>query len=78
MQLIATGLSQFAVTKKLAPRLHSSTSHQDSLYISKCQHQLNYSPYDIKTLPTTQSQQNFTAASSTVVFIKSKITFDIC
>lgn len=76
-ELSVTELSRFAVTKKLALHLHFSTSHQNLLYISKYQHQLNYSLYDIKRLPTIQSQQNFTAAGSTVVFIKSKITFDI-
>lgn len=78
MQVSATEQSQFAVTKKLALYLHSSTRRQDLLYISKRQHQLNYSPYDIKRLLTIQTQQNFTAADSTAVIIKRKITFDIC
>lgn len=78
MQLSAIELSQFTVTKKLALHLHSSTSHRNLLYISKCKHQLNYSLYDIKRLPTIQSQQKFTAADNMVVFIKRKITFDIC
>lgn len=71
MQLSATELSQFTVTKKLPLCLHSSTSHQNSLYISKCQHQSN-SLYDIRRLPTIQSQQKFTVAESVVVSLKAK------
>lgn len=79
MQLSATEQSQFAVTKKLALYLRSSTRHQDLLYISKHQHQLNYSAYDIKRLSTTiQTQQKFTAVGSSVVINKRKITFDMC
>lgn len=71
MQPSTTKQSQFTVTKKLPLCLHSSTSHQNFLYISKRQHHLN-SLYDIKRLPTIQSQQKFTVAGNVVVSLKAK------